>query len=1242
MLEVRFLGQFDVRLDGDPVDIPSRPAQSLFAYLILNAGKSHRREMLAGLFWPESDEKNARANLRHALWRLRKSLDQYIEADKLTVAFKDEAPYHLDADELAFEPDGVALDEYMRRMDEYQGGLLPGFYEDWVVSERERLEALFNKRMQQLLERLTSEERWAAVLEWAERWIARSSLPEEAYRALMRGHAAVGDSAGVAMTYERLVENLQEELGVEPSLLTQSLYEELTEMPQQPSGPGGPTDVDSTESRDKWVVQPPPKPDFLEEERDRRSHIELVARDAELSELDVYLNNMLQGTGSVSFIVGEAGRGKSSLVNEFARRAEHKNEELLVLTGSCDVYTGREDPFRPFREIMTMMVGDVTSHWSTGSISREQARRVWDSSPEAVSELVQRGPNLLDSIVPRRVVGARHSEEPGAAPSLSRSSTSGSANTTAPHKSRILEEYTNVLVGLAERNPLILILEDLHWIDPSSADLLLSLTKAVSLNRILILGTYRPEEIQPQDGGGEHPLRMVLTEVKRRFGDVWINLDSGDRSQDRMLVDRLIDREPNKLSNAFRERLVEITSGHPLFVQELLREMRERGDLVRDESGKWIQSDALNWDILPIRVEGVIEQRIERLDGELREALSIASVQGELFFAEVVADVMGVDRNGLRRRFSRDLEHRHRLVMEVGTERVGEERVSEFRFRHILIQRYLARQLGRGELAQLHHTTASSLEKLFEHDSERVAHRLGRHFTEAGLHSAAVEYLAEAGRQALRVSANQEAIKLLDRALDLLSAGGSERPPGEKQVSDLLRARIWRYSGEAYYRLGDLEQSRQRLERALTFLGENEIAGRQQLKLSLALQVIRQILHRLAPSALLRRLGRDTAVLRERAYIYKMLAEVYLFSNDTLPTAYAAVNALNTAELAGPSPELVRASADMANAMPMLRLTSQGVHYRDRAMEVASQVGDPAATAYAYLGTGYFDAGEGNWGRARRAFDRSIEFHEAAGDLNLLGIGYDLLSHVAVLEGNLEEHRKLARELLEVAEKSGSLQHKTWALDGLTLNRILASGFEGLEDGLERARESLELIDKFPAATERMTVLVHMAEIHLRLGNEERVTRLCKEAAEIMAQSPPASFALWPAYFTLPLVLLELIETRESAQSEGLLDEAQWAVEQSRAFARVYPIGRPRAATMDGLLDFLKGNRSRAMQAWRKGIKLSRDMEMPLETALAHYQIGRHVLEEDERRSQHLSVAEEIYSRHSSQMGVELVRSVGG
>jgi DNA-binding SARP family transcriptional activator len=230
MLEIRLLGEFDVRLNGQPVEIPSRPAQSLLAYLALNPETKHRREKLAGLLWSDSEETNARSNLRHALWRLRKAIgEEYFDADKVTIAFKALEDCELDVYCLEVETkETETLDGLINAVSVYGGDLLPGFYESWVVLERERLKYAFEHVVQRLLDLLIEAGSWLEVLEWGERWIALGHVPEPAFRALMTAYSALGDSSGLAAVYQRCCDVLKGELGVEPSEQTRSTYEWLT------------------------------------------------------------------------------------------------------------------------------------------------------------------------------------------------------------------------------------------------------------------------------------------------------------------------------------------------------------------------------------------------------------------------------------------------------------------------------------------------------------------------------------------------------------------------------------------------------------------------------------------------------------------------------------------------------------------------------------------------------------------------------------------------------------------------------------------------------------------------------------------------------------------------------------------------------------------------------------------------------------------------------------------------------
>lgn len=298
MLEISLLGGFSVTLDGQPLEIPWQRGQLMLAYLALNAGSTVRRAKVAGLLWPDSDEANARNNLRQTLWRLRKVVGtDYLQANKSSVGFNTEANYQLDVDRLLEDSvDASDVDRLKHMVSAYQGSLLPGFYEEWVILKRERLQAIFDERMQQLLEQLIKAARWREVREWAERWLAQGQVPEPAYRALMLASAGMGDRAGVAVAFERCAEALEEKVGVEPSPETQNLFRKLT----------------SGESFWAQKRQPTPSPPV----KLPAPPTPFVGRENELSQLATHLEDP---DVRLVTIFGPGGTGKTRLAVEAAR-----------------------------------------------------------------------------------------------------------------------------------------------------------------------------------------------------------------------------------------------------------------------------------------------------------------------------------------------------------------------------------------------------------------------------------------------------------------------------------------------------------------------------------------------------------------------------------------------------------------------------------------------------------------------------------------------------------------------------------------------------------------------------------------------------------------------------------------------------------------------------------------------------------------------------------------------------------
>ena len=228
MLAIRLLGHFEIDHNGEPLLLNSRPAQSLLAFLLLHPHTAHRRERLAGLLWPESEDAQSRDNLRHALWKLRRAIpDGYLAVDRIAIGWDGDAPWQLDCTLLEETGDGASTAALLTAVSLYAGELLPGFYDEWVALERERLAAVYAERMTRLLERLLAEGQWRAAIEWAERWIAQSRTPEPAYRVLMTAHASLGDTASALAAYQRCVETLEREVDVTPSPETEDLADSI-------------------------------------------------------------------------------------------------------------------------------------------------------------------------------------------------------------------------------------------------------------------------------------------------------------------------------------------------------------------------------------------------------------------------------------------------------------------------------------------------------------------------------------------------------------------------------------------------------------------------------------------------------------------------------------------------------------------------------------------------------------------------------------------------------------------------------------------------------------------------------------------------------------------------------------------------------------------------------------------------------------------------------------------------------
>ncbi len=468
-----------ITFDGAPVTgFESDKVRALLAYLAVEASVPHSREKLAGLLWPELPETTARARVRRVLANLRRVIRDhdatpfFLFISRQTIQFNSASDAWVDAATFVQLLEKTSPPQQaLRRMEEavtlYRGRFLEGFslpdsaaLEEWALLRGE----WFRREVLSAIHRLaaTYEEHGDHERALQHAWHAVELEPweEKAHRHVMRLLAHSGRRGAALAQFEACRRTLVEELGIRPSAATLRLYEQIRSeelaVPSRVTTPAVPE-------------RSPQLPAYLKVAREPERQ-PFVAREQELARLEGFLHESLTGEGKVVFVSGDAGSGKTSLLAEFARRGMEAHPDLLSAWGTCSAYAGTGAPFLPFRELLSMLTGDVKARWMAGIISSEHARRLWYSLPDVAQLLLKHGLDLIPSLVDGTALLSRAA--------LVAPSASGWLQTLYSATERRLprlegmepgyhfEQYTHLLQELAVQHPLVLILDDLQWPTP--------------------------------------------------------------------------------------------------------------------------------------------------------------------------------------------------------------------------------------------------------------------------------------------------------------------------------------------------------------------------------------------------------------------------------------------------------------------------------------------------------------------------------------------------------------------------------------------------------------------------------------------------------------------------------------------------------------------------------------------------------------------------------------------------------
>ncbi len=480
VLSIRLFGALDLRY-GDRLLSPlaSARAETLLTYLVLHRDTPQSRQHLAFILWPDSDEAQARTNLRHVLHDLRSALpdaDRFLDVSPRTLRWRTDASYWLDV--AAFEDalarsrgndaDGgiAALQEAITT---YAGDLLDGCYDDWLQAPREHLRMRYLEALERLTTLLSERGDYTQATGYAERLIHNDPLNEEAYRLLMRLHEARGQLARALQTYHLCRATLERELGVEPSLATREAYEALL-----------PTECDRGSSGE--TVQTLSSSDSS-----------LVGRESELTRLTTLWRETRPGRAQVVLLSGEPGVGKTRLAEEL--------RSWCARTGAVTVEA------RSYASEGAMAYGPLVS---------------WLRSPVITARLGRLDRIHLTALAPLL-------------PDLVPSPSTAILPETGPEQRRRLFEAATHAIHAAG-GPLLLIADDLQWCDPETLQFLHYLVRIEPSFPLLVAATARREEIDPG-----HPLHTLIAGLHALECFTEIEVGRLTRDETAMLAEQLAD-----------------------------------------------------------------------------------------------------------------------------------------------------------------------------------------------------------------------------------------------------------------------------------------------------------------------------------------------------------------------------------------------------------------------------------------------------------------------------------------------------------------------------------------------------------------------------------------------------------------------------------------------------------------------------------------------------------------------------
>ncbi|WP_298820174.1 ATP-binding protein [Chloroflexus sp.] len=706
-IRIILLGDICCQIDSQYVSLPQRESlRRLATRLFLQPRQPIPRKQLAFTIWPDTEPDKALANLRRHLHLLRNLLPPAMRA-WLIVSTRHiiwNAPAECQSDVHLFEQGWASVHELEAIVGLYRGDLAPGVdTDDDILVRREALRQRYLKLLTSLVYAWMKERNWDRATHWAQLLNAHDPWNEEGARLAMTALTLAGQRTAALAIYQKLAHELEHELHLQPAAETTALYNDIVH----------------------HRLGPAPSPD------DPPTTVTFVGRADELRRLDELMRRAAQGQGSIAFVSGEPGVGKTALVQEAARRygCAPDKPPALVCWGYCQPFNdGRGNrPYTPWRHIFTSV--------TTRLVERAGIATDW------LSRLLPLVPDLA-----------------GLCPELSHPS--------QPDAAALRAAIRQGVQALASRQPVILIIEDAHWIDHWSLDALNELTDVCQSLPVLLIVTHR-------SGAAPRALLDLKQAMRRRFRALDIHVAPFTPTETDLFLNSI---SADIVDARTREEVRRYAGNFPLFLREAIESLRQAHQ----------QRESHQTPLTGLR--DVIRLRLRDIGRQNRQMLEAAAILGFSFngheLQQMLAWPPAIYVSALDELLSRRLLFNTVVHSD-----------DDFVFSHHLIHDIILNDIPADRAAELHNQAAGALERLHT-DQPGYAARIATHYEKAGSALAAARFWLAHARENTDLAAFDQAMEAIAR-VEMLAPGSSRRERELRAQIAAQRGMIALYQGDA-------------------------------------------------------------------------------------------------------------------------------------------------------------------------------------------------------------------------------------------------------------------------------------------------------------------------------------------------------------------------------------------------------------------------------------------------------------